>query len=148
MKIDTNIWNDGTKTEEELAIALILKAQNNDHTKFEYIRNLDEKYVVKTCIGVFSKLSKYYKKIAKALLKQYKDTLKAELPAQELIIAHQEMKLCSKFYKEEVNIYCDMLDEFKSYLWSGHFLDIYLYGNDREEKDLHDMRGIVHDSDS
>ena len=145
MKIDGSIWNDGTKSEEELATALILKAQKNDHTKFELLRNLDDKFMAKTCVKVFTKLSKRYKKVSKSLLKQYLQTVKVGRSAHELIVAYQEMTLCSKFYTEEVNIYWDMLDEFKSYLWSGHFLDIYLFGKDRANKDMVDMRGKVHE---
>lgn len=145
MKIDYSIWNDGTKSEEELATALILKAQINDHTKFELLRNLDDKFMAKTCVKVFAKLSKRYKKVAKVLLKQYTKTVKVGIPSHELIVTYQEMDLCSKFYAEEVNIYWDMLDEFKSYLWSGHFLDVYLYGNDRTDEDMVDMRGKVHE---
>lgn len=145
MRLDSSIWNDGTKSEEELAVALILKAQKNDHTKFELLRNLDDKFMAKTCVKIFAKLSKRYKKVSKVLLKQYLQTVKVGRSSHELIVAYQEMNLCSKFYAEEVNIYWDMLDEFKSYLWSGHFLDVYLFGNDRTNEDMVDMRGKVHE---
>lgn len=146
MKIDYSIWNDGTKTEEELELALLIKAQKNDHTEFELLRNLNDKLMAKTCIAAFSKISKNYKKFAKVLYKNYLKTVKLGIPSHELIVTYQELSLCSKFYADEVKIYWDMLDEFKSYLWSGHFLDVYLYGNDRTDEDMIDMRGKSHEN--
>ena len=148
MKIDRTIWNDGTKSSDDLALALIMKAQNNNHTKFEYIRNLRDREIVKVCIKTFTRLVANYKKTAKNLLKRYEQTIKLARPSHELIIAHQEILLCAKFYEEEITIYKDIRNEFRSYLWAGQFLDFFFFGKERAEKDLYDMRGKKHECDS
>ena len=134
-----------TKQEMDKIIAVAVQGQ---HGAFEYIKSYNELRAVKFLKNIYKKLVRTCKKSSKIAVKDYKKCIATTQDTIELITWISKMDICIEFYSKEIDTMCDMLDEFRSYLWSGHFLDIYLFNRTREEKDMIDMRGIVHESDT
>ena len=58
-----------------------------------------------------------------------------------VILAFSELEQVIKFYDDEIGIISDMVDEYVSYVHSGHILDT-IIGNYRKEEDLVDFRKV------
>lgn len=141
-----------TEQEKEKSVDNFIKivetAKRGNHFKFEFIKSLGERKAAKILLTTYKKIIKACKTSSKFVLKEYKKMIATAEDTAELITYISDMDICVEFYTKEVNTIYDMLDEFRSYLWSGHFLDIYLFNRTREEKDMIDMRGYTHESDS
>ena len=129
-------------------IKIVETAKKGNHFKFEFIKSLNERKAAKILLTTYKKIIKACKVSSKFVLKEYKKMIATAEDTAELITYMSDMDICVEFYSKEVDTMYDMLDEFRSYLWSGHFLDIYLFNRTREEKDMIDMRGYSHESDS
>jgi len=141
-----------TEQEKETSINNFIKiienAKKANHFKFEFIKSLNERKAAKILLTTYKKIIKACKVSSKFVLKEYKKMIATAEDTAELITYMSDMDICVEFYSKELNTIYDMLDEFRFYLWSGHFLDIYLFNRTREEKDMIDMRGYSHESDS
>jgi len=136
-----------TQTQEQY-IKMVELAKQNKHFEFTLITSLTHLKNVKVYKNFLKGFLRGIKKSVSKILKTYKNNILTTEDTADCIMFFSDADICLKFYSEELVIIEDMLDEFRSYLWSGHFLDIYLFNRTREEKDMIDMRGYVHESNS
>jgi hypothetical protein len=55
------------------------------------------------------------------------------------LLAYQQLIQTSAFYKNEIKVFLEILDEYDAYLGKGNFLWSY-FGGSRAEEDLRDFR--------
>lgn len=136
---DDNV--DTTKEEQEkLYEALTQKALTADHTSFEYIKNVSEFFIMRQAVSGLETVIKLYTSIWKSLYKVYcKQVLEGKADFNMLYVCKQN-QVCADFYRKELDIAKDMLDEYWAYIWSGHFLDQWLFFRTRETWHLWDHR--------
>ena len=126
--------------QEELYEALTQKALNAEHTEFEYIKNTSEFFIMKQAVSGLETVIKLYISICNALYKAYcNQVLEGRADFNMLYIFRQNQE-CITYYKRELEIAKDMLDEYWAYVWSGHFLDQWLFFRTRETWHLWDHR--------
>ena len=118
---------------------LVDRAMNGTHTEWEFIKTYDEMITALTAISATSKVIKGFKKSTRALYKEYIKLVKKNSSNLDLVLSLRELTRTINFYKEELNILDDMLDEFRVYARAGHMLEI-VTGDIRKVEDLYDFR--------
>lgn len=133
--------SDKTKEEQEaLYEALTEKALSGEHTAFEYIKSVSERSVMLQALAGLETVIKLYDVICKDLYKAYcKQILAGDADFNLIYVLRQNIE-CKVFYEKEYEIAFDMLDEYKAYVRSGHFLDQWLFLHTRETWHLWDHR--------
>lgn len=116
--------------EDDYTTLLIEKALEGTHSKFEFIQSMNDFNMARQLAKALNKLTKGFYKSIRKLQKQ--DNFENE----DII---KLLKKCANFYKVELAITKDMIDEFKVYMEYGHFVDM-LLGEIRPEQDLVDFR--------
>ena len=125
---------------EELFISLTERALNDNHNDWEFIRNPVEWGVArKTKAGLY-KIIELYDCISKELYIEYCKQVKQSSHDFSMLVALKQYQQCVEFYKQELFTIADMLEEYKAYLWKGHFLTQFFYQQDREQWHLWDHR--------
>ena len=110
---------------------LVDQAMHGEHSKFEFIKNLEELHVVNIYIRGTSKIVKAFKQLRKTLLKAY---IAEDSNNVETIMAIKQFKRCMDYYEKELRTAKSMRAEYKEYVLAGHFLDTIL-GINRADKE-------------
>ena len=106
---------------------LISVALKGKHQEVELLKSLDEYEVGRILRSANIKVSKTFTEVATGYSSI--DTFKA----------FRTFVICADYYKIEAERVDDCLDEYKTYLSAGHWLDAFL-GKEREFEDLYDFR--------
>lgn len=125
---------------EDLFNSLVEAAIKNKTTPFEYIKNIDELAVAKECKRSINKVITMFTKMQKAMYKTYCKKVKKGEFDFNLLVAHKKYEFCQNFYKKEIAILEDMMDEYQAYLNSGHYIDQYVKLETRRGVELYDHR--------
>lgn len=125
----------------ELAEQLIKRAKEGDHSNFEFIRSLEEYFAAKTIKKALKKVVKSFDTPKTNLYNAHIKSVKEGEDDLNVILAFSELVQVVKFYEDEIGIISDMIDEYVTYVHSGHILDT-LIGNYRKEEDLVDFRKV------
>lgn len=133
---------------QEQYIEMVELAKQNKHFEFTLITSLEHLKNVKIYRSLLRGFLRGIKKAVRMILKEYKKNILTTDDTADCIMFISDAEICLKFYSEELVIIEDMIEEFRSYLWSGHFIDTYLFNRTRAEKDMIDMRGFIHESNS
>ena len=126
-------------TAQEILDQIITRAEKDDHTVFELLRNGPEyvimrdkrkgtKFIIKT---LQSNIKRLFKKYCEAIPQQDADIT--------LLIVCSTLRTVCDFYIKDLEIINDMLDEYETYLLSGNFLDFVFFWERPEDK-LYDHR--------
>ena len=126
----------------DLAEQLIQRAKDGEHSSFEFIRSLEEYFAAKTIKKALKKITKSFEIPKSNLYNAYVKSVKEEEDDLNVILAFSELVRIVKFYEDEIWIVSDMIDEYVSYVHSGHIIDT-LVGNYRKEEDLVDHRKVM-----
>lgn len=118
---------------------LISVALKGKHPEVELLKSLDEYEVGRILRSANIKVSKTFKKLAKKVLKQYFIEVATGYSSIDTFKAFRTFVICADYYKIEAERVDDCLDEYKTYLSAGHWLDAFL-GKEREFEDLYDFR--------
>lgn len=118
---------------------LISVALKGEHQEIELLRSLDEYGVGIILRRANIKVSKTFKKQAKRLLKQYFSEIVTGYSSIDTFKAYRTFAICANYYEVEAERVDDCLDEYKTYLSAGHWLDAFL-GRERAFEDLYDFR--------
>lgn len=141
MKFIFEDTQDRTQEEqEELYELLTEKALSKDHTSFEYIKNTTEFSVMRQAVSGLESVIKLYECICEELYKAYCDQVLTGSTDFNMLYILRQNQECKTFYKKELEIAQDMIDEYWAYVWSGHFLDQWLLFRNRESWHLWDHR--------
>jgi len=120
---------------------IVERALNNDHQPFEFIGNLTERSVAKTCVSATKKIIKLFRQLEENSAYTYVDLIKRGKQSSEILLAHIQFKQCVKFYEKELETLKDMLKEYRAYFWAGHVFSS-LLGFYRKDEDKVDYRKL------
>lgn len=129
-----------SQEQAELFSALIEKALTDEHNSWEFIKNITEFGIIKKTQKGLYKVIELFDRITDSLLKEYCKQLKLERADFDLLVAVKQYQHCKLFYERELELVCDMLDEYDSYIGHGYFLDQFLWRRTREPWHLWDHR--------
>lgn len=124
---------------EELTLAVVKRAQAGQHSKFDYIRNLNGLRGVARYFNGAARLKNGFKKVSQKVLSDYTKSISNKYTKVDPLITYNNLKVCEKFYEDEQSIAKEMIREYIAYLSSGHLIET-LLGFDRPEDDLRDYR--------
>lgn len=127
--------------EEELFHQLVSKALKKDKSKFEFIKSLEELFVVNTYISGVKKVVKMFKNLYSQLQAQYVKEIESDSTNIATLVNLVRFKHCREFYEAEIALAKDMRNEYKAYVFGGHFIDTVI-GNQRADEDLVDFREL------
>ena len=126
----------------ELAEQLIQRAKKGDHSNFEFIRSLEEYAAAKMIKKALKKVVKSFDTPKNNLYRAHVKSVQEGEDELNVILAFSELVQVVNFYSDEIGIVSDMIDEYVSYVHSGHIWDT-LVGNYRKEEDLVDHRKVM-----
>jgi hypothetical protein len=129
-----------TEQQEELFKELTEAALNGQHHEWEYIKNITEYGIVKAGQAGLLKVIELFETCAKSVYSNYCAQVAEGTGEFPLLYAYTQYLECKKFYEYELDLTEDMLAEYWAYVWSGHFMDQWLFGRDRESWHLWDHR--------
>ena len=120
---------------------LVEKALANENQPFQFIGNLTEWNVAKTCIRATKKIIKLFKSLEEESAMTYVELIKHGRQSTEVLLAHMQFKQCVKFYEKELFTLKDMLKEYHAYVFGGNIMKT-LLGIYRDEADMVDYRTL------
>ena len=131
---------DTPEEREELFKQLTEFALKGEHHEWEYIKHTSAYWVLKHGMKGMEKVIKLFDTLATATYNAYCKQVAHGIGEFPVLYAYTQYLNCKKFYEEEYAIAEDMLEEYWAYVWSGHFMDQWLFGRERETWHLWDHR--------
>lgn len=107
-------------TKQELAKALIDRAEKGEHTPKETLTNINAYRAAKTCRTAVEKVVYSMNKSASATLKVYLESIDTGA-ALEQLLAYKALRGVEKFYIDEFNILQEMIEDYEKYMFSNPF---------------------------
>ena len=121
---------------------LVKKALKGKQSDFEFIRTYEMCKVARYYKISTKRVSKAFKALYKKLMKTYaKDILTGEQKL-EMLMSMKRFEICYNYYRKECEIAKDMLQEYRSYLFSGHIFDQLVFNSVRSDDDCIDYREL------
>ena len=121
---------------------LVKKALKGKQSDFEFIRTYEMCKVARYYKISVKRVSKTFKTLYKKLMKTYaKDILTGEQKL-EMLMSMKQFEICYNYYRKECEIAKDMLQEYRSYLFSGHIFDQLVFNSVRSDDDCIDYREL------
>ena len=121
---------------------LVKKALGGKQSDFEFIRTYEMCKVARYYKISTKRVSKAFKTLYKKLMKTYaKDILTGEQKL-EMLMSMKRFEICYNYYRKECEIAKDMLQEYRSYLFSGHIFDQLVFNSVRSDDDCIDYREL------
>ena len=130
-----------TKNQKEFVNDLIDRALNGEHTKREFIRSASDLSVAKLLRTATKQIVDGFVKAVNTTYKKYLKCLENGEDNIDLLMSHLTYKKCLEFYKDELALIIDEIDEFYHYAFiTDKFLKLTLFGYVRPITDLYDSR--------
>ena len=121
---------------------LVKKALKGKQSDFEFIRTYEMCKVARYYKISVKRVYKTFKTLYKKLMKTYaKDILTGEQKL-EMLMSMKQFEICYNYYRKECEIAKDMLQEYRSYLFSGHIFDQLVFNSVRSDDDCIDYREL------
>lgn len=121
---------------------LVKKALSGKHSDFEFIRTYETCKVARYYkIGV-KRVYKTFKTLYKKLMKTYTKDIFTGEQKLEMLMSIKQFEVCYRYYEKECEIAKDMLDEYYTYLTSGHIFDQLVCNAIRSDDDCVDYRKL------
>ncbi len=127
---------------QQILLTLIKHAQSAKFTEFQFLQNLSEYNFYKGKSKSYRILIKILKKSVNKLFRSYCKKIPEGTANFNSLLAYKQINQTIDFYKRELEIIGEMLDEYEAYLLSGYFFCA-LTGECRREEDLKDFREQV-----
>lgn len=117
---------------QELAQALIDRAETGEHTPKEALTNINAYNAAKTCRNAIKKVVYAVRKSANNALKLFIKSIETG-SAVEQLLAFKALKNIERFYIDEFNILQEMIEDYENYMFSNplNMVDA-LVGNERD----------------
>ena len=108
---------------KEIFSELVKKALKGKQSDFEFIRTYETCKVARYYkIGV-KRVYKTFKTLYKKLMKTYAKDIMADEQKLEMLMSMKQFEICYDYYKKEYELAKDMLQEYRTYVSSGHIFD-------------------------
>ena len=121
---------------------LVKKALKGKQSDFEFIRTYEMCKVAKYYKISTKRVSKAFKTLYKKLMKTYAKDILAGEQKLEMLMSMKQFEICYNYYKKEYELAKDMLQEYRSYLFSGHIFDQLVLNGIRSDDDCIDYREL------
>ena len=138
-KFNSFTEDDLKKDGEKLFVQLMEKALQNQKSEFQFLGSLEDMLAARQYVRGVKKVLKIFNRVEKKTFKSYLKLVDTDNTDLGVLIALKQFDQCITFYKKEMEIALDMLDEYRAYVTGGHIIDT-LLGRPRHEEDLRDFR--------
>lgn len=137
-----NLWDNKEKVQPDAQFfeQMSETALAGKNSNFEFVRNVESYFTLKSARSGLKKIILLYKKLCKKVLKQYCSEVKNGLHNFALIYKYTQFRKCVEFYTAELKIAEDMNQEYWAYCDHGHYLEQWLFFRERPEELCHDFR--------
>ena len=125
--------------DKNLILDFIETAELGEHSQFQFIRSIEEYKLICTMRRGLKVLVRSLKKSASRLFKQYYSDIVNNTADVNKLVAYCLCKNTLEFYKEELSIAFDMMEEYECYLLYGSPLDL-VFNLYRSDENLRDYR--------
>ena len=122
---------------EEIDQLFMNKACNEKNTEFEYIDSLEEYFLIRRFRKALIQIVKNYETHRVTLYNSYCKLVETYENDDESLTALLTVKACEKcisYYKIEIETISNMLEEYRYYLFYGHFME-QVWRNDYRPKE-------------
>ena len=138
-----NFFNDidfsADKTQEKFFTDLVERALKGKQSVFEFIRSWSERRSLKTYQLGIEAIIRIFSNLCDETYKTYVSHIETGTQDLQTLLALKQFRHCREFYEKEREVVLDMVDEYWTYILSGHILDT-LFGTYRTIEDLWDYR--------
>lgn len=128
---------------EALFNQLVSAAENNVISEFQLITHISEWRDIRIAIRGLEKLIVVFKNIAEEFLATYLQQLKTGTAEFPYICSYAKYKNCQLYYEKQLAKAEAELDEYWAYVGSGHFLEQFLFFNERPSELCYDHRRLA-----
>ena len=108
---------------KEIFSELVKKALSGKQSDFEFIRTYEAYKVARLYKISVNRVSKTFKTLYKKLMKIYAKDIMTDEQKLEMLMSMKQFEICYDYYKKECEIAKDMLQEYRTYVSSGHIFD-------------------------
>lgn len=137
---------DNTESEQlALLDKLFVRALQNKHSEQQLIRSKTEYRMARMYHRAIAKVAKGFNKGAKTASTKYLKNLRNGIDDANYLMDSKVLKHAATFYKEELDMISDRLNEYHYYVLSGHLFATLFNNWYRPEEDLKDARFIWKD---
>ena len=130
---------------EEIDQLFMNKACNEKNTEFEYIDSLEEYFLIRRFRKALIQIVKNYETHRVTLYNNYCKLVETYENDDESLTALLTVKACEKcisYYKIEIETISNMLEEYRYYLFCGHFLEQVWRNDYRPKENFWDHRYV------
>lgn len=125
----------------ELAQGLIERVEKGENIPFEYLSTFSAFLAARSLRTATEKIISGFEKEATRAYDKYLEGLKNKVDNLQLLVNHRFFKKCADFYKKDLSIIENCIEEYKYYVFSWHVVDT-LLGIPRREEDMWDHRYV------
>lgn len=143
--IEENIYE---KSTEEIDQIYLKRAHEGKQFDFEFIRSFDDYIVLKRYAKALKQIIDGYQAQRVILYEEYIKLLREFRNSDQSIdylLTMRSCETCADFYAVERETILNMVDEYRTYIFSGHFVDVIFNDEWREDEFLFDHRYEVID---
>lgn len=143
--IEENIYD---KSAEEIDQIYLKRAHEGKQFDFEFIRSFDDYIVLKHYAKALKQIINGYQTQLVILYEEYIKLLREFRNSDQSVdylLTMRSCEICADFYVIERKTILDMIDEYRTYIFSGHFIDVIFNDEWREDEFLFDHRYEVID---
>lgn len=134
-----NIDFSADKTQEKFFTDLVERALKGKQSDFEFLRSWDERKSLRTYELGIEAVVKVFSKLCDETYKIYVSQIKQGVQDLQTLLALKQFRQCRDYYNKELEVIADIVDEYWTYILSGHILDT-LFGQYRTTEQLWDYR--------
>lgn len=134
-----NIDFSADKTQEKFFTDLVERALKGKQSDFEFLRSWDERKSLRTYELGIEAVVKVFSKLCDETYKIYVSQIKQGVQDLQTLLALKQFRQCRDYYNKELEVIADIVDEYWTYILSGHILDT-LFGQYRTVEQLWDYR--------
>lgn len=117
---------------KELILALIEQAKSGEHTKFEQLRFFNEYIAGRITHSAIKKVVVDLEYSADNLFMSYCKAVRKHQADVNLLLAYKQLQHAILYYKEELKIVKDILEDYENYLWEGNFIKAIIFNERRD----------------
>jgi len=120
---------------------LVKKALEGKQSNFEFIRSYGMLSVARLYRKGTKRVAKVFKNLCKEILDNYSKLIITDEQKIDMLLAYKQFESCRDYYLKEYAIAKDMISEYRTYVFSGHILEM-LSGGYRSDYECVDYRKL------
>lgn len=125
---------------EELILALLHRAETEEHSKFQFIKCRQEYLNARKVKYAYEHLTSSIAISAEKLFKKYCNAVVSRNADVTILLAYCKTRELQQYYEEELSVVADMISEYEYYLRAGNWSD-FIFNKRRPFSKFIDYRG-------